>query len=302
LFDNPYDAKVSKEFWKPADFQLALTGSNSIQLTWTQSDSRIDGFILEKKMDGNTEHYELSKYSLGYTDNQVNPNFENPKKVEYTLRAQAGDELSDALKVESEEMFPFRVSDVDGNTYETVGIGSQIWMAENLKTTKYRNGDKIEYRGDSAQWVLLTSAASTYYDFDANNEVFGQLYNFFAVIDNRGLCPSDWHVPTLEEWSDLSNSLGGSSISGNKLKEAGTVNWIAPNEGSTNESGFTGLPGGLIGQDGVFMDKGSLGAWWSTTYIDDNGAWYVSVKNNDPRLFQNKFYRQAGFSVRCLKD
>ena len=136
------------------------------------------------------------------------------------------------------------VTDIDGNVYNTVTIGKQVWMVENLKVTHYRNGEAIPIVADHMEWSFLETAACCDYDNSPfNNEVYGKLYNFFAVNNIHNLCPTGWHVPTDKEWSELISSLGEKNKAGGKLKEETTDYWQSPNIEATNESCFTALPG-----------------------------------------------------------
>lgn len=259
--------------------------------------------MLQKKISGTTNNLVLDRYTLAYTDMEVNPDVENPAEVEYILQATAGDQLSTELKVKSEESFPFIVKDVEGTSYKTIGIGAQIWMAENLRTSKYRNGDKIDYVTDPVYWASLSAGGNAHYgNIEGYDQVYGRLYNWYAVGDSRGLCPTGWHIPTVDEWYDLASFLGGTSVAGGKMKQSGTDYWLTPNEGATNESGFSALPGGLCESDGTFKNLGQNGAWWASTESDVTGGWYASLLTNDARIFLSRYYKNAGFSVRCLKD
>lgn len=134
----------------------------------------------------------------------------------------------------------------DDKVYKIVKIGNQVWMAENLNTSHYLNGDSIPQVQDKAEWVALTTGAWCYYQNDAENgKTYGKLYNWYAVNDPRGLAPEGWHIPTDAEWIALIDYLGGTNVAGGKMKQIGTVHWISPNLGATNESGFSALPGGL---------------------------------------------------------
>jgi uncharacterized protein (TIGR02145 family) len=135
--------------------------------------------------------------------------------------------------------------DVDGNVYNTVTIGAQVWMAENLRTTKYNDGTSIPLVTDSTKWSDLSTPAHCWYNNDkaSYKATYGALYNWYTVATDN-LCPTGWHVPTTAEWQILKDYLG-SSVDGGKLKESGTTHWKSPNKGATNESGFTALPGGL---------------------------------------------------------
>ncbi len=200
-------------------------------------------------------------------------------------------------------------TDVDGNTYTTVTIGTQVWMKENLKVSKYRNGDLISTNLDNTSWQNTTSGAYAIYNNDAaNNTTYGKLYNWFAVADPRGLCPAGWHVPSDAEWTTLENFLGGASVAaGGKMKSTGTIQastglWQDPNTGATNSSGFTAFPGGTRDFVGAFYNLGGTGFWWSSTENTSTFAWLRALSYyfaNSSRVDDNKTY---GFSVRCLRD
>ena len=199
------------------------------------------------------------------------------------------------------------VTDIDGNVYHTVTIGTQIWMVENLKTTKYRNGDPIPNITVNASWATLTNGAYCWYNNDAatNKATYGALYNWFAVVDSRNLAPTGWHVPTDAEWTTLTTYLGGEPVAGGKLKETGTSHWLSPNTSATNAIGFTALPGGgfyLIFSSGEFGDFGYNGSWWSNTAIDATYAFCRSLYYNFADVGRRDSEKQCGFSIRCVKD
>ncbi len=192
------------------------------------------------------------------------------------------------------------VTDIDGNVYNTVTIGTQVWMVENLKTTKYRNGDPIPNVTVDATWGGLTTGAYCWYNNDAATykATYGALYNWYAVADSRNIAPAGWHVPTDAEWTTLTTYLGGENVAGDKLKEVGTAHWITTNTGVTNISGFTALPGGYRN-----MGIGNYSFWWSST---ENFAaatiWirkmYISYSN----VAREDWPKNEGFYVRCLRD
>jgi uncharacterized protein (TIGR02145 family) len=197
------------------------------------------------------------------------------------------------------------VTDIDSNTYKTVEIGEQWWMAENLKVTRYRNGDSI---GTTTPATMDISGESTpKYQWandgiEASVGVYGRLYTWYAVKDNRSVCPVGWHVPSHAEWTELTDYLGGEEVAGGKLKEAGLTHWSDPNEGATNSSGFTALPGGNRFNTGGFYNVGLLGFWWSTTEYDATIAWSRVMYLNDASVGRYSDYKVFGFSVRCVKD
>jgi len=197
------------------------------------------------------------------------------------------------------------LTDVEGNTYNTVDIGRQSWMAENLKTTKYNDNTNIPIITDKTTWASLSTAGYCWYnnDLTTNKPSYGALYNWYAITSQK-LCPTGWHIPSTSEWSTLTDYLGGESIAGGKLKETGTLHWQSPNTGATNETGFTALPGGIRMSDGTFNLFGQYGIWWSNSvdpflYLpifrimtyETTGA--TNAGGND---------QNAGYSVRCIKD
>lgn len=195
------------------------------------------------------------------------------------------------------------VTDIDGNVYPTVKIGTQWWMAENLKVTHYRNGDAVPHVEGNAEWMTLGTGAYCVYD-NANKKVgiYGHLFNWHAVEDNRNIAPSGWHVPNDTEWQTLIEYLGGVAVAGGKMKETGIEHWDSPNTGATNESGFTALPSGYRVLDGHFYDMGSNVHLWlatehSTTRARDNSLHYGSAG-----VARNDNDKRYGFSVRCVKD
>lgn len=199
------------------------------------------------------------------------------------------------------------VSDIDGNVYKTVKIGNQIWMAENLKVTKYRNGNTIPNVTDYTSWANLTSGAYSDFFNDPNiGVIYGHLYNFYTVLDNRQLCPTGWHIPSDAEFTTLTNFLGGESVAGGKLKEVGTNHWNSSNIGADNISGFTGLAGGWRGDIGSFYySVGTTGNWWSSTEYDANNGIYRGLAYNNTifsRSYGAYFGKKGGCSIRCIKD
>jgi len=195
------------------------------------------------------------------------------------------------------------VTDIDGNVYKTVSIGSQVWMAENLKTTTFRNGETIPIITDDSQWAGMTGSAYCNYGNDLDNgSTYGRLYNWYSVNDSREIAPAGWHVASLEEWEVLIEYLGGEDVAGGKLKESGNDHWEG-NSGSTNESGFTALPGGGRYQYGVFNLIGYLGYWWTATEHSTTNAKYISMGwSNSAVSTPSPEKKYFGYSVRCIKD
>jgi len=195
------------------------------------------------------------------------------------------------------------VTDIDGNVYETVSISEQDWMAENLKVAHYNNGDAISTGQSNADWSNLSAGAYAIYNDDqANAEIYGNLYNWYAVVDEREICPSGWHIPDSLEWKKLINHLGGSNIAGGKLKEEGTVHWNDPNTGGTNESGFKGLPGGARISGGSYSYIGGQAYFWSSAEDNTNNAWRWNLTKSESKISSGALNKKNGFSVRCIKD
>ena len=211
------------------------------------------------------------------------------------------------------------VTDIDGNTYNTVQIGTQCWTQSNLKVSKYRNGDTIPTGLSNSSWQNTTSGAYAIYNNDpVNDELYGKLYNHYAVTDSRGLCPTGWHVPSDGAWNAIVKFLDSnadtvcgncnqSTIAGGFLKSTTTQiihgGWISPNIGATNSSGFTALPGGVRGPAGEFLYFTSNGFWWSSTASFGSNAWFRNLSNGSTIIYNgDNATRPHGFSVRCLKN
>jgi len=193
--------------------------------------------------------------------------------------------------------------DADGNVYLTVKIGDQVWMAENLKTTRYQNGDSIPNVTGATEWGNLTMGAYCYYDNNSNNAaIYGRLYNCYAVNDSRNITPVGWHVPSDSEWQTLVDYLGGNSIAGGKMKEIGTTHWHSPNTGATDESGFTALPGGYQHTSGGFGSLWDYAVFWSSSDNGSNEAWARGLIYNDIVVDRGSNNKHRGFSIRCIKD
>jgi uncharacterized protein (TIGR02145 family) len=194
------------------------------------------------------------------------------------------------------------VTDINGNVYKIVKIGDQWWMAENLRTTKYRNGDAITNVTDDTEWSNLSTGAYCNYNNTASfAATYGCFYNWYAVNDSRNIAPEGWHVATDAEWATLANYLGGVAVAGGKLKEAGTTHWNSPNEGATNESGFQArASGGRV--DGAFGYMGMACAFWTATEVDASTAWTRELDYDAEDLLHGTITKSYGFNVRCIKD
>jgi uncharacterized protein (TIGR02145 family) len=194
------------------------------------------------------------------------------------------------------------VTDIDGNVYKTVTIGSQCWLRENLKTTKYNDGTAIPMVTDNTVWSNLSTPGYCWYNNDAvtNKSTYGALYNWYTVNTGK-LCPTGWHIPADAEWTVLTTYLGGESVAGGKLKETGTSHWLSPNTGATNTTGFTAVPGSYRYFNGTFFNFGIFGYWWSSTEVTSTEAMYHVMRNDDTVAQSVYNYKQDGISVRCVK-
>jgi len=208
-------------------------------------------------------------------------------------------------------------TDYDGNSYETIQIGNQEWMAENLKTTHYNNGDVIPNITNNGDWGSLTSGAYGDYDNNpSNSDTYGRLYNWYTVDDERGVCPDGWHVPSDAEYKTLEMYLGMSQ------SEADGTGWRGTNEGSKlagnanlwndgnlennaefGTSGFAGVPSGYrISSIGNYYYVGNNGYFWSSTEGNSNSAWYRRLYYNNTNVYRNYTNKHYGFSVRCVRN
>lgn len=206
------------------------------------------------------------------------------------------------------------VADIEGNQYQTVQIGSQLWMAENLRSGRYCNGDVIPNVQDSIQWGNLNYGAWVHMNNNPSNEVpYGKLYNWYAVNDQRNICPCGWHVATDAEWNTLVRYLDNnynptilgeqSVIAGGKIKAVGTQYWKEPNAGATNESGFSAQPGGVRGDLITFFGINQASYWWTASIDPQNTEPYFRVVFfQNPSLNRSFGLKNFGMSVRCVKN
>ena len=193
--------------------------------------------------------------------------------------------------------------DADGNAYTTVIIGNQEWVVENWRSTKYADGTGIPNVTDGTNWSNLTTPAYCWYNNDSA-QGYGALYNWWVVdpANTKQIAPNGWRVSTNEDWDALADHLGGSSVAGGKMKTTGTSDWSSPNTGATNESGFSGLPGGGRNNNGNFLNVGNDGYWWSATVLNASGAWFLHLHRNNENLGMIDNYKGWGFSVRLVRD
>lgn len=194
------------------------------------------------------------------------------------------------------------LEDIDQNKYVTITIGNQNWMTENLKVTRYNDGEPINLVIDNDEWWNLKKAAYSWVDNDGdrNKNRYGALYNWYAV-DSGKLCPQGWRVPTDSDWNELTQYLGGEDIAGDKLKAQGTEYWRGLNLSATNESGFKAVAAGLRYYRG-FYSTGINGTWWSSTEASLSNAWYRTIDYKFSSIDRYYFNKSTGFSVRCTQN
>lgn len=244
--------------------------------------------------------------SAGLSGLKINTKYHYRLKAVSSLGTAYGDDISFTTASEKANVILFNpdltygsVSDNDGNTYKTIQIGSQIWMAENLKTTKFNDNTPVPFVTEVAIWSALAAPGYTWYNNDSI--AYGALYNWYAVKTAK-LCPTGWHVPSDDEWTGLTTYLGGDNIAGDKIKESGTLHWLSPNTTATNESGLTGLPGGYRTYIGTFGNIKKIGYWWSSTSFNSVDAYYRFISSDYNQVVRSNSNQKGGFSVRCLKD
>lgn len=197
---------------------------------------------------------------------------------------------------------PVIVTDVEGNVYHTVTIGTQCWMKENLKTSHYRDGSVINEIEDSVTWAngSQTSAWCYFGQNAANNATYGKLYNWYVITDPRNVCPAGSHVPSNDEWITLTDYLGGEMVAGGSLKEVSL--WQSPNMDATNSSGFSGYPGGYRDNHSKFFDIERVGGWWTSTEYDSSFAWFRYLHCSNGVIDRDFLEAKYGFSIRCIMD
>jgi len=224
------------------------------------------------------------------------------------------------------------ITDIDGNTYKTIVAGSQEWMAENLKVTRYRNGDAIPTGLSQSEWDNTTNGAYAIYDNNESmGEAYGLLYNWYAATSSKGLCPEGWHVPSDDEWTQFfdyliaSNSQATEENLGIMLKSCRKVNSLLGGNCSTSvhprwdsggthdgtdDFGFSGLPGGVLFIDGLYDALGHAAVWWTTSEVDygdgnmseDEVAWFLELGMHYEFVFRNWEWKATGCSIRCVRN
>jgi uncharacterized protein (TIGR02145 family) len=300
-FINPYDPATRADEWMPHDLNIDTVDLGILRISWTQDIKHIDGYFLRKTNNGWPTVIELPGEATSYIDTAIN-SLEG--ELRYSLRAKAGNRLSDSVLADEVINVPLQpgIRDIDGTFYNVVQIGDQTWMSENLRTSRYSNGDPIPNIVSSSEWAACTSGAWCTYENDAANEaIYGKLYNWYAVADSRNVCPTGWRVPSDLDWSILIDFLGGEVVAGGKMKSL--IHWSLPNSEATNESAFEGFPSGYrYSFNGFYNSIGYSGYWWSSTEATYLYTWYLNINYDNGNADRNFTSKNNGFSVRCLKD
>ncbi|MCX6285307.1 MAG: fibrobacter succinogenes major paralogous domain-containing protein [Bacteroidetes bacterium] len=225
----------------------------------------------------------------------------------YYVRAYATNTIgtSYGLEVSLTTSGPQTITDIDGNVYHVITLGTQVWMIENLKTTRLNDGSSIQNVTDSYAWCQQTGPGYCWYDNDqaSYGNPYGAIYNFYAASSVK-LAPAGWHIPTHDEWMVLTDYLGGLAVAGGKMKEAGTSHWMSPNTGADNSSGFTALPGGYRSSaTGEFHNLGMDGYYWTSTSSGSINAYLQYFYYQSAAVsFRSNASLNDGFPVRCVKD
>ena len=268
-------------------FSVIATGTASLSYQWYKSGTAIAGATLSSYSISNAQAANVGTYTV-IVSNGTLPNATSSGAV-LTVIAASG-----------------TVTDIDGNVYLTVTIGTQVWMVENLKTTRYNDGTAIPLVADTTVWgTYLASPGYCWYNNDpaTYKNLYGALYNWYTVNTGK-LAPTGWHVPTDSEWTVLYAYLYGKSVAGGYLKESGTVHWASPNTGASNETGFSALPGGFrYGGNGSFYGIDTIGSWWSaTSFVANSESWSYYLHYNTEDISRNYEGIGDGYSVRCIKN
>jgi uncharacterized protein (TIGR02145 family) len=296
-------------------FLFVFSGLNAQTVTVTNVEQDGQKLVVSYDIIGGTGNYEVSLFCstddgttwagpLKSVSGDVGKNIAAglTKKITWTVLNDRADLKGDQVRFKVKAWKDNgTVTDIDGNVYKTVKIGTQVWMKENLKVSRYQNGDPIPTNLSDNEWEKTTSGAFAIYDNKPiNDSIYGKLYNWYSVVDKRSLCPVGWHVPSDHEWGVLEISLGGRDVAGGKMKA--TTGWRSPNTGASNESSFSGLPGGYRNSGGGYNSGSEYGYWWSSMQNSSSSAWDRNLYHST--VFSGRYDddREFGFSIRCIKD
>jgi uncharacterized protein (TIGR02145 family) len=297
--ENSFNSQIPP----PENLTITANSLTSVTLNWGYNHTGHDGFKIERKIDNGSWVMladNLNPSQNSFTDDGIDLN-----SYTYHYRVFSSIAGYNSDKAEQSITFIFTCGEKltdwrDGNEYETVQIGNQCWMRENLKWLPSVS-PASNISSTSAYYYVYGYQGSSVNDAKAtaNYQTYGVLYNWPAALN---ACPDGWHLPSDSEWTVLVDYLGGSSVAGGKMKTTGTTHWKSPNTGATNSSGFSGLPGGDLYTTGTFSDLGNLGYWWSATASPAATAWYRFLRYRYGNVYRSDFSKPRGFSVRCLKE
>jgi len=292
---------TNTEFSAPSDLVAQGISDSDIELSWTDNTDFESGFKIERD-DGSgfIEIGSVLENVTEYTDTALTFG----KNYEYRVAAHTSINTSNYSESCIARACANCFVDIDDNAYRTIQIGDQVWMAENLKVTHYREGSVISNLTSDGNWISTNSGAYSFYENNSNyGTSYGVLYNWYAATNAHYLAPEGWHIPTDAEWHTLITHLGGSSVAGGKLKEMGFDHWWSPNTDATNESGFSALPGGLRGwSSGSFISLGVSSYFWTATEDENGYAWIYNLDYSNSVVGRNNTYKRNGASIRCVRD
>jgi uncharacterized protein (TIGR02145 family) len=291
----------------PVQLKANVVSVSRVVLEWIDSSSNEDGFLIERKGSG-------TAYATVGTTNSNTNTFEDTgiqTDSTYTYRIYAFN-LSGRSAQSTNELTVM----IPHINLQGVTIGSQIWSAKNLDVTQYLNGDPIPQVSNPLEWETLTTGAWCWYDNDSVTyaSVYGKLYNWYAVMDSRGLAPDGWRVPLESDWNKLIISIDPNAdtscpasctqsiFAGGELKETGLSHWFNPNNGANNSTGFTALPGGGRDVDGSYFYLGNYGHWWSAGSYNESDAFIRTISYSGSSIKKGVSYKKLGYSVRVVKN
>ena len=290
----------------PTNLTASVASTTQINLQWTDLATNETGYKIQRKTTGGnfTDVGSTGADISTFNDMGLTPN------TAYTYRVYAYNSAGNSLQYSNEVIITTNGSAVN---LASVTIGTQVWTSKNLDVDHYRNGDPIPQVTDGFVWQNLSSGAWCWYNNDSATyaNVYGRLYNWYAVNDPRGLAVSGWHVATENNWNKMVKFLDinadticqgciQSTTAGNSLKN--TTGWNNPLPGANNSSGLTCLPGGQRTNNGNFSQVGYNGFWWSASEYGQSYAWYRELRYNTSELYRWDYFKTFGFSVRLVKD
>lgn len=299
----------------PTNLSGSAVSTTQINLSWTDNSTNETGFKIERKTGTGifTVVGTTTSNVTTYSDTGLTPN------TTYIYRVFSYNSSGDSATYSDEEIVITNstfITDIEGNTYQIITIGNKTWTQNNMNVTKYSDGTPIPQVTDENSWTNMEIGAWCYYNnITTNGITYGKLYNWYAVKGiydsasasnpalRKKLAPNGWHIPSDTEWTTLIDYLGGLTVAGGKMKSTGAMIWQSPNVGATNESGFSGLPGGGRNiNGGTFADIGKNSYWWCSSEKTTTSAWYYILNNGYVNAYRSSNNKKLGFAVRCVKD